>query len=1128
MTIESSKNGKKGENGENDLGNTPPNERLRRLLSNIEEENRADDDSREVRRHPTGTPEATGGWFGEIDVKKPTPPSEVSNTQRHPTGTPDETGGWYGEVEFVSLNNKVKPETISEEKGEHPSTDISTAAIKKSDPGNTTPQVSVSTQTRSAVLPHRVDEVDQYATQVVPSAIPQPSSPAAQRVHPSSRFTSNRNKGKRKRRASEQSDLQLVMGCLLKLVLACAFFAVLIIVVASSVVLYQYFTLASTLPDVGDLSQRASQFETTRIMDREGNLLYEVLDPNAGRRTYVKLEDISPYLIAATIATEDKEYYNHPGFDPVAMLRALWQNYTNQEIVSGASTITQQLARTLLLSAEERTERTYQRKAREIILAAEITRRYSKEEILELFLNENFYGNLSYGIEPAAETYFHTTADRLTLSQSAFLAGIPQAPAVYDIFTNPEATLGRMEQVLVLMYEASMEKNCIYVSTNVEPVCVEATDPGPALQEIKNYEFTFNQNNMVHPHWVNYVRSILESMYDAQTIYRSGFTVYTTLDPDLQNKAETLVRNHVAEIAAQNVTGGALVAIRPTTGEILAMVGSPDYNNENASGQVNMAISPRQPGSSIKPLTYTAAFEKGLTPSTLIWDIPSRFTPSGIVDGSSETYEPVNYDGLFHGPVTVRSALANSYNIPAVKTLQFVGIYDDASTAEADGFINFARRMGITTLNAPDYGLSLTLGGGDVPLLELTGAYAIYANNGSRIPPIAILKIIDYAGETIYEYQTPAGNQVIRPEHAYLINSILSDNEARSPMFGTNSVLNLPFQAAAKTGTTNNFRDNWTIGYTPDLAVGVWGGNPDYTPMQDSTGLTGAAPIWSEFMQFAVPDLTNGNPSSFVRPNGITDKIICSISGTEPSQWCTDQRGEVFAHDQLPASSENDFWKEVQIDTWTGLLASAECSGFEDKKMVLNITDTKALDWVRNNEQGRQWAANLGFSEPIFFIPERECRISDSRPNILFAAISENELISENPLDIYALVNASSNFGEYRLEYGLGNDPAEWKVLLGQETTQTSNPERIYTWDLSQVPAGNITLRIYMKSTVDTYAEKRIHLNIQVPTVTPTITLSPTVTMTITQTPTHTLPPDPTRTQTITETPTPSLTPTVE
>ena len=544
------------------------------------------------------------------------------------------------------------------------------------------------------------------------------------------------------------------IGCAIQILIALLFFLVIISLGIVSLGIYEYYSIASSLPSVSDLQQHTSQFETTRILDRNGDLLYEILDPNAGRRTDVPLNKISPALVAATIATEDKDYYSHPGYDVWAIIRAIWQNYTSGGIVSGASTITQQLARSLLLSPEQH-QQTYLRKAREIILAAEITRRYSKDQILEIYLNEIYYGNLSYGIEAASETYFGTTADQLTLSQASFLAGLPQSPAVYDIYTNRDATLARQQEVLNLMMQVSYEQNCIYVSNNDQPVCVTPADVASAAAETRNSTFQPPSVNMRYPHWVNYVRSQLEASYDPQTIYRSGFTIYTTLDPTLQDYAQQLVTNQVAALANNNASDGALVAIRPSTGEILAMVGSADFNNTAISGQVNMAVSEtRQPGSSIKPVNYVAAFEKGWTPATLIWDVPSQFPPSGDPNDTHPPYIPNNYDNKFHGPVTVRTALANSYNIPAVKTLQFVGVYGD------HGMIAMAQRLGITSLTRNDYGLSLTLGGGDVSVLEMTGMFSVFANSGVRVPPVSILKIVDYQGNVVYQYKPPQGEQV--------------------------------------------------------------------------------------------------------------------------------------------------------------------------------------------------------------------------------------------------------------------------------------------------------------------------------------------------------------------------------
>jgi len=949
-------------------------------------------------------------------------------------------------------------------------------------------------------LPQRVDQVDLSATRVSRAAY-------------SPQVTS-------KGRSRHKRDPRRAWGCLLRGLVFVLFGLVAASLLLGSIGLYIYYDIARDLPSVADLRSRGAQFETVRILDREGHILYEILDPNAGRRTYVPLSEISPYLIAATIATEDKDFYQHPGFDIFAIIRAFWQNLNAGETVSGASTITQQVARNLLLSPEERVERTYLRKLREAILAAEITRRYTKDEILELYLNDTFYGNFSYGVEAAAETYFGTTADRLDLAQAAFLAGLPQAPAVYDVYTDPQTTFDRHKQVLVLMYALSQERGCIEVSNSPERVCVDAVMVADAASEIETWNFPPPDVPVIYPHWVQFVRSQLEEQFDPQSLYRSGFTITTTIDPTLQDLAQRLIYEQAIALADRNVQGGALVAIRPSTGEILAMVGSPDYYNAAAAGQINMAVSAtRQPGSSIKPFTYLAAFEKGWTPATLIWDVPSEFPPSGDPNDPRPPYVPVNYDEKFHGPVTVRSALANSYNIPAVKTLDFVGVYGEG------GLIAMTQRLGITSLTRDDYGLALTLGGGDVSLLQMTGAYAVIANGGKRVPPVAILRITNSRGDVLYEYSPPPGEQVIRADHAFLISSILSDNEARAPMFGRSSILRMPFAAAAKTGTSNDFRDNWTLGYTPDIAIGVWIGNPDYTPMVNTTGLSGAAPVWSSFMNFAGPYISGGSPSPFVPPGGITEAVICDLSGTLPSAYCIDQRREVFAADQPPLPATQDLWRNVRIDTWTGLLDSSVCADFTKAVLTLNVSDPWGQRWVQTDPQGQQWAAEHGFPLPVMIFPARDCRSNDPHPTLNFTNLVEGQTVVSDTLEIHAIASGSG-MQFWRLDYGAGPAPAVWLELLGNNPADLPNPTRLTIWDLKTLPGGApngvYSLRLYMRGATG-YAERIIQINLQVPTPTPTPTA--TATETPTPTPTATATSTPTATVTPTHTPTPSPTP---
>jgi penicillin-binding protein 1C len=1042
-------------------------ERLRRIVSGIPSEGDPDDRMRELVSHPPPSISEYTKWQNVIDDESPRANEEGDSTQ-------------------------------------------------PSDPSTTETPTPPAGRPIPMDLPQRVPERDLEATQVTPAAYTSSAPPLPPQK---TRF----------RLLKQLGGLTGCGGCLVRMGIIGLFGLIALLIVFASFALYQYSVISGTLPSVEDLQERAAQFETTRILDREGNLLYEIVDPQAGRRTYVPLDEISPYMVAAIISTEDSQFYSHPGFDPLAIIRAYWQSSQEGEIASGASTITQQVARTLLLSPEERSRRTALRKIREVLLAEEITRRYSKDEILELYLNQSYFGNMAYGVEAAAETYFNTSADKLTLSQASFLAGLVQAPSVYDIITNRDATLNRHQQVLTLMIFTSNEQGCIYVSNNPHPICVSTEEATAAAAEITNYEFTPPTFSMRHPHWVNFIRNELEKLYDPQTIYRSGFTVYTTLDPYLQEQAQDIVHAQIEALVDNRVSNGALVAIRPSTGEILAMVGSADFYNEEIDGQVNMAVRPRQPGSSIKPLTYVAAFEKGWTPGTLIWDVSSEFPPSGNPNDTRPPYKPVNYDGRFHGPVTVRSALANSYNVPAVKTLNFVGIYDNPDTEEEEGLIAFAKRMGITTLTRDDYGLSLTLGGGEVTLLEMTGAFSIYANGGRKMPPYAISRIVDHTNETVYEYEDPGGEEIIRPEHAYLINSILSDNNARRPMFGANSALNLPFQVAAKTGTTNDFRDNWTLGYTPDVAVGVWIGNADWTPMQDTTGLSGAAPIWNEFIQLAIEHLTGGYPTAFTAPGGIIEKAICAISGAEPSEWCPSHRLEIFASDQPPLPKEQDLWQKVWIDSWTLKLASTECAEFTKEKLGLDVTDPWAQKWLTENSAGKEWAEEMGFPEDkIYFIPHDICTAESPRPLVSLTFPAEGSIITTSPIPIFGRASATSNFKDWVLQYGHGFNPGSWTRIL-QSVIPYDQPDNLIDWDPSEAGNGDITLRLVVRSIDGGNAEDRIHFTINVATPTPTVTPTETITATPSETPTPTitLTPTPSQTPTITNTPTPSLTPSI-
>ncbi len=979
--------------------------------------------------------------------------------------------------------------------------------------------------------PSRVPEVDPWGTRVQPSALRlsdtgparqpppaqplRPNYPYGQDVLPSQPSYAERPPGGRSGRR------QNIGGCLWTLTKMTAIVSILLVFVLVGALVLGYFSIASTLPSVDDLHARASQFETTRVYDSRGNLLYEIVDPQAGRRTRVPLDQISPELIAATIATEDKDFYQHPGFDPIAILRAIWQNLRAGDTVSGASTITQQVVRALVLTPDERAQRTNMRKIREVILAAEITRRYTKSEILELYLNEIYYGNLAYGIEAASETYFGKKAKDLNLGEAAFLAGLPQAPAVYDIYTNRDVTMARFRTVTGLMLNAV----CIPISTRPEPVCVTTDQVIDAQTDIRSRLFTPPVSDARYPHWVNYIRQQLEETYGAQTLYRSGFSVFTTLDPDLQQAAEAQVAQQVAALADRHVTNGALVALRPATGEILAMVGSDDYADP-VDGQINMAIRPRQPGSSIKPLTYALAFEKGWTPSTLLWDVPTDFP-----DGANPPYHPVNYDGHFHGPVLVRSALANSYNIPAVKALQFIGIYGDGA------FLPFAQTLGIESLTRGDYGLALTLGGGEVTLVEMVDAYAALADAGRRVFPVSIARVTDSSGKVVCQQpltpadlnedpppcQTPPANwgqPVVSAETAYLLSDILSDNNARTPAFGPSSALLLSFPAAVKTGTTNDYRDNWTIGYTPDLVTGVWVGNADFTPMVNTSGVTGAAPIWHNFMEAALA----GRATPFSRPPGIVEKQICATSGAEPGEFCPpDQiRTEIFDSLHLPPK-ERDLLQRAYVDPFTNLRQTAECASYyqndallQQEKMVVGITDPSAQKWLVEDPAGQAWAAAHGLQAPWVWAPSAACNAESPHPLVSFAYPAEGATLDGGPIQIMGQAGATADFDHFILEYGLSHDPQGWGSIVGPNSNPYPETAKLADWDLTSLPDGPVTLRLIVYSRAGGSAEARVRFTVQHPTATPTPTGTPTATPTITPTPSATLTPSPSLTPTAT------------
>jgi penicillin-binding protein 1C len=628
--------------------------------------------------------------------------------------------------------------------------------------------------------------------------------------------------------------------------------------------------------------QNPRLFQTTRFFDRHGTLLAERF--SEGRRTWVPLTRISRHLIDATIATEDSTFYVNIGIDPGRIASALLQNSEQGEIVSGASTITMQLARNLFLGPGQRYDQTLDRKMIEAGLAQELTGLYSKDELLEMYLNLLNYGHLAYGPEAAAQVYFGHSASRLTLAEATLMAGIPQQPANLDPLRDYTAAKARQRVVLDLM---------------VRHGYLDAASADEVYRTPLELNANADQSVVLAPHFVQYVEERLDARLGDGTVRRAGLQITTTLDLPIQQLAQKTVTEKVKQLQPKyDLSNGALVAMRPGSGEIMAMVGSASFNDLKISGQVNVATSPRQPGSAIKPVLYALAFDQKLiSPASVLWDIPVTYTIS-----TGHTYAPVNYDGKFHGPVTARTALANSYNIPAVKLL-------DALTV--DRMLEGARAMGLRSLSRDSqwYGLSLTLGGGEVTLLELTSAYAALASGGRLVEPVGVLSITDSLGRQLSVNELRSAQQVVAPAAAFLVSDILSDNRARTPAFGPESPLQLSRPAAVKTGTTSDWRDNWAIGYTPHLVAGVWAGNSDGHAMIRTSGLTGAAPMWRDFMEGALATpaflATLGAPVDPNSPEGQFQPVVGMEQRQEcpPGLACRDG-GEWFTSEWLAAAGE--------------------------------------------------------------------------------------------------------------------------------------------------------------------------------------------------------------------------------
>jgi 1A family penicillin-binding protein len=615
------------------------------------------------------------------------------------------------------------------------------------------------------------------------------------------------------------------------------------------------FIFTSDLPDPYKLSANAIP-KTTKIYDRNNVLLYEIYANQ--NRTIVKLTDIPSDLQKATIAIEDKDFYSHPGFDIRGIARAAYSNAQNNDL-QGGSTLTQQLIKSAFLTPSP----TLQRKVKEIILAFWAERIYTKNQILELYFNYVPYGGTAWGIQAASEVYFGKQVQDLTLAESAFLAGMPKAPSIYSPYANEGNTLWKKRQKEVL--NAMTQEG--YISKK-------------EAEEAAKVELSFKEPNVPlrAPHFVMHVRKLLVEKYGLSEVERGGLRIVTTLDFSLQEKVQRVVHDEVVANEYLLVSNGAAVVTEPGTGEILAMVGSRDYFDQEHDGNVNLTTQSRQPGSTVKLITYAQALMNGMTEASIIEDAPLAIRTS---DG--RVYAPVNYDGTYRGRIPLRLAFANSLNTTAVRVAQQVGV---------DAIVNLGTDMGITTWDDPKrYGLSITLGGAEATMVDLATVFGTVANSGKRVDLDPFLEIKNSEGEVVYEARAQP-KQVLSEGVAFILSDILADNNARSLAFGTNSILNIPGRrVSVKTGTSDNKKDNWTVGYTPDYVVATWVGNNDGTPMSQNlaSGITGAAPMWSKIMTSLLANEASGSavqvPDSVVRKNCF-GRTVFFVRGTENSTAC--------------------------------------------------------------------------------------------------------------------------------------------------------------------------------------------------------------------------------------------------
>ncbi len=792
---------------------------------------------------------------------------------------------------------------------------------------------------------------------------------------------------------------------------------------------------ARDLPSPNKLSQTLGS--TTVFYDRDGKVLYEIYkDKN---RVPVALSEVSDFVKKGTIAVEDKDFYKHQGISERGLIRA-FLNILLRRGIQGGSTITQQLIKNVLLTPKQ----TASRKIQEMILAIEVERRYTKDQILQMYLNEAPYGGSLWGVGSAAKGYFNKSPKELDLAEAAFIAGLPQSPSYYSPFIGKNnAWKGRSYAVLRRMREDG------YITRKQE---------SEAQKEVDAMKFTEPNIAINAPHFVFYTKDLLEKQYGPK-ISDQGLKVKTTLSLEVQQTVEKIVKTEIEKLKSIHVGNGAAVVLDSQTGEVLSMVGSYDYNNSDY-GKFNAAVGSRQPGSSIKPVTYALAFEKGYTPSTVLMDVKTTFPSKGSSD-----YIPVNYDGKFRGPVQVRFALGNSLNIPAVKMLAMVGVKDFLQKADDMGLHSFAP----TQENLNRFGLAVTLGGGESTLLDMTSAYSVFARGGVRKDVQTFQEITDANGKVIFKQDKPKEKLVFSPEVSFLISHILTDNVARTEEFGPNSYLNVAGKTVAvKTGTTDDKRDNWTIGYTKSVTVGVWVGNNDNSKMDPkvASGITGASPIWHNIMVELLKKYSDGIMD---KPDKVKAVEIDGYLGGLPKDGYP-KRSEYFIDGNEPKDSA-PYYKKIKISKATGKLANdVEIRrGDYDEKEFIVITENDPVSTDGKNrwqEADDAWAHDQKDDK---FHPPTDTSDANS-DNVVVSLRSPSDKSTGDSNDVHVVGKITS-----------GVSIKEVKLLANGEEKKSWNGDIKDIDETIHLDDGVYELKLYAKNDKGNVSDTSIKIGVKKP-----------------------------------------------